>query len=470
MTSIPVVVKHGGQKYNLDVDTSKTGLDFKLELQKVTNVVPERQKILVRGGQLKDDAQLSEVGLKPNQILMMLGTAGELPKTPVAAAPEVSHVDGDESKPEPVPAGLTNIGNTCYANATLQALRKAPELVDAVQKYQGSNNLTTALGWVYKNLVKGDEYTPYAFMETLRSTYPQFAEMGQMGPKQQDAEELWTNLLYALKEAGVAPAESYFDGQLQVSTTSTETDEPAVESVESFAKLNCHISASTNFLKDGLLAGLKDTIEKHNQALDRNAEYAVTKRISRLPKYLTVQFVRFFWRRDTNKKSKILRKVAFPLQLDISDMCTDELRAKLVPARDEFRKAEDAFEEARRAARRAKFQSLEARKEAVSDSLSEERRKELHDNIVAKIDPSLANDNGANPLGIYELAAVVTHQGMSADSGHYQCFARNDKEPGQWWRFNDNKVTLVDDAKIEQLSGGGESDSALILLYRTVEY
>ncbi|PRT53406.1 Ubiquitin carboxyl-terminal hydrolase 6 [Wickerhamiella sorbophila] len=470
MTTIPVVVKHSGQKYNVDIDTTKTGLDLKLELQKLTNVVPERQKVLVKGGQLKDDVRLSALGFKPNQTLMMLGSAGDLPTAPANVAQEASSADADSAKVDPVPAGLVNIGNTCYANATLQALRKAPELVEAVQKYQGQNSLTTALGRVYTNLNSGEEHTPFGFMERLRSTFPQFAEMGQMGPKQQDAEEMWTNLMYSLKEAGVAPAERYFDGQMAVKMSSAETDEPPAESYDTFAKLNCHISASTNFLKDGLMAGLKETLEKHNEALGRNAEYTVTKRISRLPKYLTIQFVRFFWRRDTSKKSKILRKVTFPLQLDVSDLCTDDLRAKLVPAREEFRKAEDAVEEARRAARRAKFQSMETRKEAINDSLSEERRKELHDNIVAKIDPTLADDEGSNPLGIYELVAIVTHQGMSADSGHYQCFAKHDKEPGQWWRFNDNKVTLVDDAKIEQLSGGGESDSALILLYRTAEY
>ena len=34
--------------------------------------------------------------------------------------------------------------------------------------------------------------------------------------------------------------------------------------------------------------------------------------------------------------------------------------------------------------------------------------------------------------------------------------------------FNDDKVTEVDAEKIDTLSGGGESHSALILLYRAI--
>ena len=42
-------------------------------------------------------------------------------------------------------------------------------------------------------------------------------------------------------------------------------------------------------------------------------------------------------------------------------------------------------------------------------------------------------------------------------------------EEEKWWWFNDDKVQEVDSEKIETLSGGGESHTALILLYRAVE-
>ncbi|KAK2358158.1 Oxoglutarate/iron-dependent oxygenase [Trifolium repens] len=45
-------------------------------------------------------------------------------------------------------------------------------------------------------------------------------------------------------------------------------------------------------------------------------------------RYLTVQFVRFFWKRESNQKAKILRKVDYPLQLDVYDLCSDEVKKK----------------------------------------------------------------------------------------------------------------------------------------------
>jgi len=34
-----------------------------------------------------------------------------------------------------MPPGLSNLGNTCYMNATLQCLRSVPELRDAMKKF-----------------------------------------------------------------------------------------------------------------------------------------------------------------------------------------------------------------------------------------------------------------------------------------------------------------------------------------------
>ena len=39
-------------------------------------VAPDRQKIMVKGGMLKDDADWAKLGIKPGQKLMMMGSAG----------------------------------------------------------------------------------------------------------------------------------------------------------------------------------------------------------------------------------------------------------------------------------------------------------------------------------------------------------------------------------------------------------
>jgi len=84
---------------------------------------------------------------------------------------------------------------------------------------------------------------------------------------------------------------------------------------------------------------LTEKVEKHSEKLDRNCIFEKTQKMSSLPKYLTVQKIRFIWREKdegTNteaRKAKILRNVAFPRVLDLFEFCSDKLKAELEPVR-----------------------------------------------------------------------------------------------------------------------------------------
>lgn len=415
-------------------------------------------------------------------------------------------------------------------------------------------DLTSSLRDLFKQMSETQEgFPPLVFLNALRQAFPQFAQRargeGQTGYAQQDAEEAWSQIVSLLRtKLKIKEDEKAEDGTTKTKEVSfvdhymagrfdsvmecdeleaKEKGEEPMKSQDPFLKLNCHIGPETNHLQDGLVAGLKESIEKNSEVLGRTSTYTKTSRIARLPKYLTVHFVRFDWRKSTQKKAKIMRKVTFPHELDAVEYCSDDLKKMVVPIRDkirDIRKEEEDVERAKKRQKRMKAgeendvegpSATKAKGPASEKELAKGRATSAKANgdktkdgdtemtdveyktdaqieaeraasilaakkeLLSLVDPKLAADTDANQTGLYELRGVVTHQGATADSGHYTAYikkaARKDpqtgkigEEDGKWWWFNDEKVSEVDAEKIETLSGGGQSHAALVLLYRAV--
>lgn len=569
-----MIVKHQGKKYDVELDPTSNGETFKFQLYSLTGVEPERQKVLIKRGHLKDDTDLSTLGAKPGQTFMMMGTPSSSgadlgkPKETIKFAEDMTEAEAARAEGA-TPAGLQNLGNTCYLNSTLQTLRGLPELQEELLKYNpasagssggggsgdpagltdlssfglgglgSSMDLTASLRDLYKQMSETQEgFPPLMFLNALRNAFPQFAQKSKTGHgyAQQDAEEAWSQIVSLLRQklkikdsaagssesaAEISFIDKYLAGKFESvlecdEAAAKEVGETPVESSDVFLKLDCHIDKDINHLRDGLQAGLEEKIEKTSPTLDRNAIYTKRSRVARLPKYLAVHFVRFFWKRETQKKAKIMRKVSFPPELDLIEFCTDELKKQLIPVRDKVRDIRKEEEDVRRARKRQKIahQQEEDRK-AAGDTESEPLQKKSKNTgeekakdedtamtdtfksdaeyeaeriadikaskkeLYSLIDPKLAADDGANKSGLYELRGVVTHQGASADSGHYTSYVKKQgrlvddpkapggkrrEEDGKWWWFNDDKVSEVEAEKIETLSGGGMYYSCWVFL------
>ena len=92
-------------------------------------------------------------------------------------------------------------------------------------------------------------------------------------------------------------------------------------------------------------------IEKFSQVLQRNAIFKKKSLVSKLPSYLCVQFVRFYWKKESAVggtkagKAKILRSVLYPRILDIYNFCTPDLKKSLDHGREfeaKLREEEDS--------------------------------------------------------------------------------------------------------------------------------
>nr|CAB3477344.1 unnamed protein product [Digitaria exilis] len=429
----------------IEIDTSQPPIVFKSQLYTLTGVPPERQKIMVKGGILKDDADWSTLGVKDGQKLMMIGTADEIVKAPEKGPVFVEDLPEEEQVVALLgtlnsyliiamghSAGLYNLGNTCYMNSTLQCLHSVPELKSALLSYsdiargngvdQASHNLTLATRNTFGDL--DQSVRPVAPLQFL-----------------QDAEECWTQLVYTLSQTLTSDASESATLSMKqlfgidlvsrfslspfviffVKVHCAESGEESMET-ESVYSLKCHISQDVNHLHEGLKHGLKTELEKVSPALGRTAIYTRESRINELPR----------------------QKVDYPLELDVYEFCSDELKQKLQAPRQMLRDAENA-----------KF-GLKAQGKASSS-----KENEVGFLLSAIADPSVPKKQ---LTGVYDLVAVLTHKGRSADSGHYVGWVKQDD--GKWIEFDDDNPNIRKEEDILKLSGGGDWHMAYICLYK----
>lgn len=473
MPAVQVKVKWNKETFEgVELNTDEEPMVFKAQLFALTGVEPSRQKVLCKGVSLRDDSWDSLKGkIKAGITLLLMGSKEEdIPAAPVAADKPQFIEDMDESEINSalkLPAGLTNLGNTCYMNATVQCLKTVPEFCQALYNFQGNIgamggidhnalSITAALRDLYKSMDRGACVHPLVMLQVLHNAFPRFAERGEGGGfQQQDANECWIELMGMVKrklmEEERSIVDKYFGIELECEIKNGETsDEAPTCTKEKFLQYNCYIDKDVKYLATGLANRLQETMSKFSETLGRDATYLKKMSISRLPGYLTIQMVRFQFKQRDAVNAKILKDIKFPLMLDVFDLCSSELQQKLMPVRSKFKAHED-------------FVVEEASK---NKDLSKEKalKKDAEENESKEMEPFSFNDDpGSNNSGYYELQAILTHKGRSSNSGHYVAWIRHKGDT--WFECNDDLVQAVHVDDILKLSGGGDWHTAYLLLY-----
>ena len=83
-----------------------------------------------------------------------------------------------------IPAGLENLGNTCYMNSVVQCLKRVNELKESLKEFeldeqsQGlQNDPNVLMTSAARNLMmdldgKGEPFAPFQFVQTMRQIFP----------------------------------------------------------------------------------------------------------------------------------------------------------------------------------------------------------------------------------------------------------------------------------------------------------
>lgn len=273
-----------------------------------------------------------------------------------------------------------------------------------------------------------------------------------------------------------------FGFRLKSTLKCLECDEEAPqESVDSQRVLLCHLGTQTDpvsHIHQGVALSLKEHIEKQSPVLGRNAQYEKTARIESMPPYLVVQFARFGykskneWAGTDASKVKLTRKCSFSPMFDLFDCASDELKKVLQVGRLKRKEQEDAKLEKER-------QAMRAAKQGTSSSSSANPEKKDGDvEMKPAEDVEMATGEELD-TGYYELVAIVSHKGRTADGGHYVGWTKHKKADGkeikedQWILFDDEDASLEEWKNMVGMPydlQGGKADSqiAYINIYKKI--
>jgi ubiquitin carboxyl-terminal hydrolase 14 len=210
---VKVSIKWGKEVFpDVDADVAQSPLVFKSQLYTLSSVPPERQKVMIKGALLKDDDWGKAIP-KEGMTIMLMGTAGEpvtveAPKNAPVFVEDLPEEEQDVLGTKAYGSGLSNLGNTCYMNSTVQCLYSVAGLQEALSAFTPASTadpatkLAVAAKELFADLKRGGAaFPPFKFLLTLRERFPQFAQTGQAGEyMQQDAEECFSQIMYTLRE------------------------------------------------------------------------------------------------------------------------------------------------------------------------------------------------------------------------------------------------------------------------------
>ena len=367
-------------------------------------------------------------------------------------------------------AGLRNQGATCYLSATTQTLFMIPVVRTAILSLQGAS-LPAATSEVVKlfALLESARLSPADAPEAVATEALTEALGWSPVTRQEDAAEFLDFLIDRLvKETIASPGhewfgdliESLFQGEQRYYTRCLGLECGAISYRHApFRYLNLAVPLLDLSLTDAerthpsgradVLWSLQqlvtpELLRGENQykceACGKKTDAERGTQFLNLPTILTLQLQRFEVDKETGARRKVNTTLAFETSYDLHSLLSRCNEAPINSAPPHL-----------------------VEEDADSDDPMPDAPPMPPPGAAAAIrNGATADDATAR----YDLISVLVHVGDSAESGHYIALSK-DTEHNQWLRFDDGKVTPIEEADLKKVWGGGSSSStAYMLVYK----
>ncbi|XP_071391199.1 ubiquitin carboxyl-terminal hydrolase 37-like [Centroberyx affinis] len=350
-----------------------------------------------------------------------------------------------------MPIWFPNIGNTCFMNATLQALYSIPSFCADIMGQEAlwspkktSLKLQSYFGELYKARQGHSSYhSKSTLLRSVKSSLAMFNEEYE-GDFQQDAHEFLMLFLMGMKMQGetqqgyVCPTVN-FEFKLQSVRTCSSCGNKVFQE-EGLNNLSLDLSSC---LADSLALYFKASELECTCRQCFGHQATVSRAFLTLPRVLVLHMKRFCY--DGKQLRRVNDAVCIPPVLSLASLLEEQQGVLSPPG-------------GRKVSPQAKPFPSTASVDQLESSGDTDRSQQ-----GAPVDHGVQSS--------YRLSAVVSHLGRSINCGHYLSDVI-EGHSGEWVTLNDSRVTRTDEAAVLKhrqdtayllfyvLSGAGEGDPA----------